>query len=280
MLCREQLTCASAPPTAARCPSARSPSSSRDAASPPSAGSTATAPSTSRLGRRDRHVGRRRHRRPQRPHPPGGAGPPSRRVLHVRGDDGRAAGRARRAAAALRARVAADQSPRATSGGGVLVSRRLLRPGCGPCSPESPSRTTPRPHRPHRGPSSGGGTGEPFHGRRVGRRPAGRNLVFGPRSAAASSHQRHDGDGRETSHSPSHPPGSDAQRLLHSVPTRCGRERITPFAVRGAGRPGPPAAPARWSPAGWRCRGRGPRRRPSRVRAPRRRGSDSAAPAR
>ena len=46
--------------------------------------------------------------RPQRPHPPRGAGPPSRRVLHVRGDDGRAARRARRAAAGLRARAAPD----------------------------------------------------------------------------------------------------------------------------------------------------------------------------
>ena len=61
-----------------------------------------------RLRRCHRDLGRGRHRRPQRPHPPRGAGPPSRRVLHVRGDDGRAAGRARRAAAGLRARAAAD----------------------------------------------------------------------------------------------------------------------------------------------------------------------------
>ena len=156
---------------------------------------------------------------------------------------------------------------RATSGGGVLVSRRLLRPGCEPCSPESPSRTTPRPHRPHRGPSAGGDSAdrcspgplpslEDSDSRRrcrpgVGRPPASRRPTAHGRNACCTPFQ-----------------------------TRCGRERITPFAVRGAGRPGPPAARARWSPAGWRCRGRGSHRRPPRVRAAGRRRSAAAAPRR
>ena len=73
-----------------------------------------------RLDRPGRDVGRRRHRRPERAHPSRGSGALPGRVLLVRGGDGRAARRPRRAAARLHARAAADLR---VAGGAVAVLR-------------------------------------------------------------------------------------------------------------------------------------------------------------